>query len=105
MEDTIFKILFYVITSLQVIVTGLIAFIAKGFDARLKCLEAKPACRYADTKEDIDEMKEDRTARWAKHDTRDINTENYLKTIVSGFGEMKADIKEIKTNIDWLKKK
>ena len=53
----------------------------------------------------IAEIQCDRKEKWAKHDEAQDKTESYNSEILNSIGAIKGDIKEIKNDLSWLKKK
>lgn len=53
----------------------------------------------------IAEIQCDRKERWAKYEEKQDKQDAYQTDILRGVNELKVDVKSIKTDIDWLKKK
>jgi len=52
----------------------------------------------------IAEIECDRKEKWAKHDEKQDKSDAYMDTILKSLNELRVDIKEVKTNLEWLKK-
>jgi hypothetical protein len=54
---------------------------------------------------EIAEIKCDRKEKWSKHDERQDKSDAYMDTILKSLNDLRVDIKELKTNLEWIKKK
>ena len=50
-------------------------------------------------------IKDSRKEDWQKHDEEQEKHEAISSAILSGIGEIKGDMKQVKTDISWLKQK
>jgi hypothetical protein len=53
----------------------------------------------------IAEIKCDHKDRWDKHDEKQDKQDAYMDTILKSLNELKVDIKELKTDLTWVKQK
>lgn len=65
----------------------------------------KTRAEFEAIKLEIEEIKKDRTEKWAKYNSEQHEQDDCYKNLLDEIRNMGGDIKQIKTNIEWLKKK
>ena len=76
-----------------------------GFILAASALYWKLKIEMAKLTIEMTRMKEECEAKWEKHDESSNKDEAMSAAILSGIGDIKGDVRQLKTDVSWLKKK
>lgn len=56
-------------------------------------------------KMEIEDIKKDRQIKWMQNEREQIKQYNLLENLTKSFAEISVNVQDIRTNVEWLKKK